>query len=115
MSWGTHLWSTRMPIGPRRSWGGSLTGPVELLFTAGDAAAFIDLLWVHVPAHPGGVLVGALHLPGDHGQILIRVSTPGVGELVVLPGQLLTVADPADARTWSVVDGPAAPRLNLPR
>ena len=91
-----------------------MTGPMELLYTSGEPVNFIDQLWLHLPADSGGVLVGALHLPAGRGQIVIQVSTSGVGELTVFTGQVLVVVDPADAATWCVVDGPAPLRLNLP-
>ncbi len=91
-----------------------MTGPIELLFTPGNAAGFIDQLWTRLPAQPGGALVGAVHLVGDRGQIVVRFSASDVQELIVRPGQVLVAGDPVDPATWSVIDGPALPRLNLP-
>ena len=91
-----------------------VTATVRLLFTADDPVGFLDLLWTNLPAHPGGPLLGAVHVRGDRGRVVVRVSGSSGTEFVVLPGQVLQVGDPSNSDTWTVVDGPAPPRLNLP-
>ncbi len=80
----------------------------------GEAAAFLAQLWAQLPPHPAGALLGAIHLAGDRGQIVVRANGPEALEFVVRPGQVLVAEDPADPGTWSVVEGPRPPRLNLP-
>jgi len=89
----------------------TVTSPLELPFTPGGAEEFIELLWRHLPAYPDGALVGAMYLAGDHGQIVVNLRGPQVGHIVVLPGQVMRVADPMDPATWSVIDGPATMHL----
>ena len=95
---------------------GVVTGQTALQFTPGGAIEFIDDLWALAPADTGGRLVGVLHQVGDRGQILVRLTTAGQQdlELVVLPGQVLVTPDLKDPATWTVQDGPAPLRLNLP-
>jgi len=93
------------------SCGITVTSPLELPFTPGGAEEFIELLWRHLPAYPDGALVGAMYLAGDHGQIVVNLRGPQVGHIVVLPGQVMRVADPMDPATWSVIDGPATMHL----
>lgn len=97
-----------------RCCGAPVTSPIHLTFAPGEAAAFLDQLWTQLPADPAGALVGAVHHIGGRGQIVVRVNGRRARELVVLPGQILVVTDSADADSWSVIEGPAPVRLNLP-
>ena len=90
-------------------------GCLELAFTPGAAAGFIEQLWFSVPTPPAGPLVGILHLVGDRGQILIQLSGPEISQLVVRPGQILRAVDPTNPRTWHVFDPPDTTHLRLPR
>lgn len=97
------------------SCGVAVSVAVELEFTPGAAGELIDLLWQHLSAAPGGVLVGAVHLVGDHGQIVVHLADPQVQQLVVFPGQVLRMVDPADPLTWQVLDGRDTMHLRQPK
>lgn len=92
-----------------------MNATVELVFTAGAAGALIDLLWQHLPVAPDGLLVGAMHLVGDRGQIVVNLADPQVQQVVVLPGQMLLMKDTADPVTWQVIDSPDTMHLRQPQ
>lgn len=93
----------------------ALTAALELSFTPGGAAEFIDQLWRHLPAYPDGALAGAMYLSGDRGQTVVQLRGPQVRHIVVLPGQIMRVVDPVDPGTWSVPGGSATAYLRLPQ
>ena len=92
-----------------------MSAVLELHFAPGAAGRFIEQLWQHLPVHPDGVFVGAMHVIGDRHQIVLNLRCPQPQQVVVLPGQVLLVVDPSDPASWSVVDRPDTMHLRLPK
>lgn len=57
-----------------------------------------------------------MHLVGgDRGQMVANLADPQVQQVVVLPGQMLLMKDPADPVTWQVIDSPDTMHLRQPQ
>jgi hypothetical protein len=89
------------------------TPPHDVRYLAEDPARFIDEIWQAVPAT---ALTGVLHLAGDRRQIHVQPADQRIPPLILCPGQVMRLIDPADPASWQIVDGPVgAVPTGLPR
>lgn len=83
-----------------------MTPPQELRYLAEDPVGFVDAIWQAVPA---AALTGVIHLAGDRRQIQVMPADQRIPALILCPGQVMHLGDPADPGTWQVAGGPAGP------